>query len=195
MKEILFVNACLRGKEKSRTWLLSQAFLEACRKRWPQVEIKERDLTACDLPILTGPLTEERDRLVVEAPEDPMFAPAREMAQADLVVIAAPYWDLTFPAALKVYLEWASTLGITFHYTEHGQEGLCRAEHVVYITTAGGPIGEQNFGFDYVGGLGRMLGIPQAHCLSAEGLDVWGNDPQAILEEAKVQAQKLAAAL
>lgn len=124
-----------------------------------------------------------------------MFAPAREMAQADLVVIAAPYWDLTFPAALKVYLEWASTLGITFHYTEHGQEGLCRAEHVVYITTAGGPIGEQNFGFDYVGGLGRMLGIPQAHCLSAEGLDVWGNDPQAILEEAKGQAEKLAAAL
>lgn len=195
MKEILFVNACLRGKEKSRTWLLSQAFLEACRKRWPQAEVKERDLTACDLPILTGPLTEERDRLVVEAPEDPMFAPAREMARADLVVIAAPYWDLTFPAALKVYLEWASTLGITFHYTEHGQEGLCRAEHVVYITTAGGPIGEQNFGFDYIGGLGRMLGIPQAHCLSAEGLDVWGNDPQAILEQAKAQAEKLAAAL
>ena len=65
----------------------------------------------------------------------------------------------------------------------------------MYITTAGGPIGEQNFGFDYVGGLGRMLGIPQAHCLSAEGLDVWGNDPQAILEEAKGQAEKLAAAL
>ena len=92
MKEILFVNACLRGKEKSRTWLLSQAFLEACRKRWPQVEVKERDLTACDLPILTGPLTEERDRLAVEAPGGPPCSPpAREMAQADLVVIAAPY--------------------------------------------------------------------------------------------------------
>ena len=85
--------------------------------------------------------------------------------------------DLTFPAALKVYLEWASTLASPSTTPSMGQEGLCRAEHVVYITTAGGPIGEQNFGFDYVGGLGRMLGIPQAHCLSAEGLDVWGNGP------------------
>ena len=63
------------------------------------------------------------------------------MAQADLVVIAAPDWDMTFPAALKIYLEWTCTLGITFHYTRTGvQEGLCRAKELVYITTAGGPL-------------------------------------------------------
>ena len=49
-----------------------------------------------------------------------MFDPAHEVAQADLVVIGAPYWDLTFPAALKVYLEWASMLGITFRYAQEG---------------------------------------------------------------------------
>lgn len=27
MKQILFVNACMRGPEQSRTWRLSQAFL------------------------------------------------------------------------------------------------------------------------------------------------------------------------
>ena len=193
MKQILFVNACMRGPELSRTWRLSRAFLDACRVRWPQAEILERDLTGCDLPILSGPMTDRRDSCFQTNPQDSMFAPAREMSQADLVVVAAPYWDLSFPAALKIYLEWASVLGITFHYTDQGvQEGLCRAEHLVYITTAGGVIGEKNFGFDYLRGLGEMFGIPHAHFLSAQGLDIWGNDSQALLDQAKEQARLLA---
>ena len=54
MKQILFVNACMRGPEQSRTWRLSQAFLAACRTRWPEAAVKERDLTGCELPVLTG---------------------------------------------------------------------------------------------------------------------------------------------
>ena len=54
MKQILFVNACMRGPEQSRTWRLSQAFLAACRTRWPEAVVKERDLTGCELPVLTG---------------------------------------------------------------------------------------------------------------------------------------------
>ena len=193
MKQILFVNACMRGPELSRTWRLSRAFLDACRVRWPQAEILERDLTGCDLPILSGPMTDQRDSCFQTNPQDSMFAPAREMSQADLVVVAAPYWDLSFPAALKIYLEWASVLGITFHYTDQGvQEGLCRAEHLVYITTAGGMIGEKNLGFDYLRGLGEMFGIHNAHFLSAQGLDIWGNDSQALLDQAMEQARLLA---
>lgn len=48
IQHILFVNACMRGREESRTWLLSQAFLEACKERWPKAEILERDLAVCD---------------------------------------------------------------------------------------------------------------------------------------------------
>ncbi len=196
MKEILFVNACMRGQGLSRTWRLSQAFLQACRERWPDAIVTERDLTGCDLPILSGPMTDERDSRFLADPHDPMFQPAWEMSRADLVVVAAPYWDLAFPAALKVYLEWASVLGITFHYTEQGaQEGLCKARNLVYITTAGGPVGEDNFGFQYLRGLGNMLGIPQAHCLTVEGLDVWGADAQALMAQGAVQARALAAAL
>ena len=50
IEHILFVNACMRGREESRTWQLSQAFLDACKARWPKAEILERDLTVCDLP-------------------------------------------------------------------------------------------------------------------------------------------------
>ena len=87
-------------------------------------------------------------------------------------------------------------LGITFRYTDEGaQEGLCRAEHLVYITTAGGPLEGQNFGFDYVQGLGHMLGIPRAHCLAAQGLDIQGNDPDVLLNRAREDALLLAGRL
>ena len=89
MKQILFVNACMRGPEQSRTWRLSQAFLAACRSRWPEAAVKERELTGCELPVLTGALAQERDRRAEADIGGPMFEPAREMAQADLVVIAA----------------------------------------------------------------------------------------------------------
>ena len=110
---------------------------------------------------------------------------------ADVIVVGAPYWDLTFPAALKVYLEWACTLGITFGYTQAGeQRGLCRAERLIYITTAGGPLEDRNFGYEYVRGVAGMLGIINTHCVAAQGLDIRGNDPEAILREAQERAAR-----
>lgn len=104
-------------------------------------------------------------------------------------MVGAPYWDLGFPAALKVYLEWACTLGITFGYTQAGeQRGLCRAERLIYITTAGGPLEDRNFGYEYVRGVAGMLGIINTHCVAAQGLDIRGNDPEAILREAQERA-------
>lgn len=66
-----------------------------------------------------------------------MFDIGKDFAEADEIVIGAPYWDLSFPAALKIYIEHAAVMGVTFHYTEEGRcEGLCRAKHLTYITTA-----------------------------------------------------------
>ena len=73
--------------------------------------------------------------------------------------------------------------------------GLCRARALVYLTTAGGPVTGQNYGFDYVRALGGMFGIPDARCVAAEGLDVWGNDPQSILSRAQEEARALARTL
>ena len=192
VKQILFVNACMRGREQSRTWKLCQAFLEGCKARWPEAEVRERDLTAAPLPVLTAALDGQRHQRFQENPWDPVLAPAHEVAQADLVVIGAPYWDLAFPAALKVYLEWASMLGITFRYTREGEQvGMSRAKELIYITTAGGPLEGQNYGFDYLKGLAAMFGIPSARCLAAQGLDIQGNNPEAILKEAQERAVKL----
>ena len=186
MKQVLWINSCMRGAGQSRTLELCRTFLEELRVRRPGLKVAERDLTRAELPVMTAELSRRREELAAEGREDPLLLPAREMARADLVVVGAPYWDLGFPAALKVYLEWACTLGITFGYTQAGeQRGLCRAERLIYITTAGGPLEDRNFGYEYVRGVAGMLGIINTHCVAAQGLDIRGNDPEAILREAQ----------
>jgi len=86
-------------------------------------------------------------------------------------------------------------MGVTFHYTESGAcEGLCRADRLLYITTAGGPVWGQNFGFDYVKALANMLGIHRAHCVAAENLDVWGGPGEENMRKAGEQLRKMAEA-
>ncbi len=195
MEQILYVNACMRG-EQSRTAGLCRAFLEAYAAGHPEADIRLRDLTGASLPVLTGPLTRQRDELAAQGADHPLLAPAREVAGAGLILMGAPYWDLTCPAALKVYLEWASTLGITFRYEKDGRQvGMSRARHLVYITTAGGPAAGQNLGYDYLRAWAAMVGIPATHCVLAENLDVRGAGVEDILSRASAQAAALARSL
>ena len=189
MKQLLFINACMRGAEG-----LCRSFLHEWKNCNPDAEILERDLTAANLPVMTAQLSSQRDAAVEEkAWDSPLLEVAREVAAADLVVIGAPYWDLSCPAVLKVYLEWASTLGVTFRYDEQGQlVGMSRAEKLLYITTGGGVIWGQNYGFDYVKALGAMLGISEAQCVAAELLDVLGGPGEENLEKACLQLVELA---
>lgn len=55
--------------------------------------------------------------------DDPLFADAWQFARADRIVLAAPFWELSFPAILKIYLERVSMRDITFGYEESGLVG------------------------------------------------------------------------
>ncbi|MBQ4650411.1 MAG: NAD(P)H-dependent oxidoreductase [Firmicutes bacterium] len=185
--KVLFVNACMRG-EKSRTLQLCEDYLEKLQAAYPQAEIEEVDLTTMEIEVQDGDFIERRDAFLREGDfSDSMFDLAKQLIAADHVVIGAPYWDLSFPAKLKMYLERCSVDKLTFIYDDHGvPHGQCRAKALTYITTAGGYIGDMNFGFDYVKGLCSMLfGIKEFHFAAADGIDIIGVDVAARLAETK----------
>lgn len=195
MENLLFINACVRG-ERSRTLRLARRFLDAYQARHPDTVITERNLCAERLQPQYPEVLEERDELWNAGRLDqPMFDPARQFAAADRIVIAAPFWDLCFPAILKIYLERISVTDITFGYDEQGaMVGLCRASKLLLITTRGGNYAgtELEMGTPLLKALCTMYGIPQFVCLDAEGLDDVRNDKAAILADAERRADALA---
>ena len=103
-----------------------------------------------------------------------MFRYARQFAAADRIAIAAPLWDLSFPAQLKVYLENIYVTGIVTKYSEAGEPvGLCRASEFYYVTTSGGPF-DGRFGYDYWKTIAQdCFGIPTVKLLEAENSTSW----------------------
>ena len=181
MDNILYINACCR--ENSRTRELAKSLIDSLDGRIQTVDLYKESISPVD-----GGLLSERDGLLEAGrTDDEMFTFANQFASADTIVIAAPYWDLMFPSVLKVYLENITVCGITFRYSEKGiPQSLCKAKKLYYVTTAGGYIGENNFGFDYIKALAKgFFGIDNISFFSAEGLDIYGTDTDGILRETK----------
>ncbi len=181
MEQILFVNACVRPQ--SRTLRLAQSVLD--RLSGHLIEV---DLSADPIPFLDREGLDRRNALLAAGDFDaPMLRHAGQFAKADTIVIAAPYWDLMFPALLKAYLEAVTVSGLTFRYTDEGRPAsLCNAKRLIYVTTAGGYIGDYDFGFQYVSTLARgFFGIENISCVRAEGLDIVGADVEDILRAAE----------
>lgn len=177
---ILFVNACPR--EQSRTLRLAQCLLSKL-----QGEVSELRLFEKAFPVADEAFLRQRDALIAASDHShPMFDLARQFAVADQIVIAAPYWDLSFPAVLKQYLEQVNVLGITFVYTPEGiPKGLCRARKLYYVTTAGGSFVPWEYGFGYVRALAEgYYGIPETELIQAAGLDLDGADVEGIIARA-----------
>lgn len=186
MKKILYINACF--KEGSRTNELAQHLLNNLDGEPETVNLYEENIKPLDKQTLL-----KRDNLLKSGQtNDDFLKLARQFASADIIVIAAPYWDLLFPAVLRIYLENITVCGITFRYSEKGIPiGLCKAEKLYYITTSGGYINENNFGFDYIKALATTLfEIETVQSFSAEGLDIEGADIGQILQQAKENAVK-----
>ena len=180
-RPILFINACVRGE--SRTKKLAEKLLEKLNRPVEEVRLEE-----INFPIVEEDFLNMRDRLISEGSLDsPVFKLARQFSEAETIVIAAPYWDLSFPAVLKQYFEQVNVVGITFRYTEEGiPEGLCKADRIFYVSTAGGGYAPTEFGFGYVKALAQgYYGIGDVRLIEAVGLDIYGADVEAILEEAE----------
>ena len=179
--KILFVNSCTRPN--SRTNELAQHLLNYLEGKITQIDLYKTKLE----PIDNSNLEKRTENIKNGNFSCPEFEQAKQFADADIIVIAAPFWDLSFPAVLKIYFENITVSGVTFEYSQEGRPvGKCRAKELYYITTSGGYIGNNNFGFEYVKALANnFFGIDDVHLFTAEGLDIVGADIKSIMDEAK----------
>ncbi len=193
MKKVLFVDCCIRRGE-SRSKQLADHFIAELRKTG-EYEIETLCLMDENLSYFSEGFFQQREELLAEGKLDhPRFRYAHQFANADKIIIAAPFWDLSFPALLKVYIENLCVDSITFHTDEHGLHGLCKADHMVYLTARGAFYTDSPLeqGSRYLEQMAGFFGIEKYDCVAAEGLDIGVWPVEELMDKAKAQATEVA---
>ena len=179
MDNVLFINACVR--EESRTLKLAKCILDKTNGIKKEVNLYLEDFKPLDNETI-----KIRDHALLSNEfSDHYFSHAKDFKNADVIIIAAPYWDLSFPAVLKVYLENICVNGLTFKYLVDGSVlGLCRARKLIYVATSGGYIPDNNYAFNYIDTLSKeFYGINDTEFVKLEALDIYPDQVDKKIEE------------
>lgn len=195
MSKVLYIKANAKSEGESRTFKISDSFIEEYKKLNPNDEIITLDLYKEGIaPLPFGKINELHVPEPGTGKDHPILKYAFQFLEADKYVIAEPFWNLSIPAILKAYIDYISVTGITFTYTASGPVGLCTGKKAVNIVSRGGdytnePFASFEMGDRYLRTILGFLGITDFTTISADGLDVIGNDVDAIVGKAIMEAK------
>jgi FMN-dependent NADH-azoreductase len=117
-----------------------------------------------------------------------------QLEEADVLVISAPIYNFSVPAALKAWIDQIAKAGRTFAYTAPGQvEGLLKNKKAYVIITAGGV--QMGSAWDYASPYLRhvlgFIGITNVEFIDASAL---ATDAELSVSNAHAQISQLLAA-
>lgn len=191
MKTLLYVDCCIR-REQSRTRKLAESFLGNLPKGWRVEKVVLMDEPL--LPLMEGGFA-QRDELLQRGDfTHRRFDYAWQFQRADAILIAAPFYDLSIPALLKVYIENVSVDGITFLCDADGLRGNCCARSMTFLTSRGGfyENSPDEMGSRYMEALCGFFGTGTYRCIAADGVDMDPAQTPAIMAEACERAAQAA---
>lgn len=195
MSKILYIKANIKSEGESRTFKVSDNFVEEYKKNNPNDEVVVLDLYKEDIDFLR-----QEDLGVIFGPKNdesknhPKLKYAYQFAEADKYIIAAPMWNLSFPAILKAYIDYISVTGITFKYTAEGPVGLLNNKKAIHIVARGGEYvnAPYEMGDRYLRTILGFFGITEVETLAIENLDVVGANVEGKLDDAINSASTIA---
>lgn len=166
MQKLIFIDSCMR--EESRTKRIATPIIAELSKRY---EVERIALEGASYPAVDSKTLQDRNNGIV--PEH-FVDLAKKVAAADRIVIAAPFWDMSFPAILKLFIENLSLFGVTFNTDDKTCYGLCKCQKLLYITTrgmnisTGDPLEQAT---PYLKALSFLWGLGEIVTISAQNLD------------------------
>jgi len=199
MSTLLYVHANPKPQGMSRTIRISHAFVEAYKESHPNDTVIDLDLYKEDIGFLTEESVLLHNVQPGEGRDHPQLKYAYQFLEADKVVIAAPFWNLSFPAIIKAYMDYVTVSGITFAYTPQGPVGQCQGKKAVHIVTRGGgyseePLASLELGDRYLRTLFTFLGFSEFTTIAIDNMDRTSTDVEAVLDEASQVAREKAQA-
>lgn len=183
MEKILFINSCY-NYEKSRTLYLAKKIFEKfdIDSKFDFEEVKLKDLHL--LPLSEEKLNTRFDLANKNLFDMDMLTYSKKVLSADIVVIAAPFYDFSYPSILKLFIENISMPNLMYNYTNEGYQGYARGRKFIYITTRGANMPDsEDFGYLNLDRMFKLFGFKESQLISFGGTDFY-EDPYKKIDEA-----------
>jgi FMN-dependent NADH-azoreductase len=205
LKKLLYITVNSKPESLSASKTVGRNFVNKFIEKYPEFKVEELDLYKEHIPRLEYEYFESRNCVVSE--EATSKLPEKEQKEvhkivelcnqfieADVYVIAAPMWSLSFPAPLKEYIDCIVQVHKTITFPENGEKpiGLLNDKNrtVIYIQSSGGNIlwimrPMFNKGLDYIEDIMKLLGISKFEKLLVDGTGTTEEDRITAIEKAK----------
>lgn len=209
MKKLLYITVNSKPEELSASKTVGRAFVNKFLEKHKEFILEELDLYQCHIPRLEYEYFEKRNCMIKEEDFSKLNEKQQEevhkivklvdqFKEADLYVIAAPMWSLSFPAPLKEYIDCIVMDGKTIKISENKMEGLLndKPRAMVYIQSSGAPIPWMlrsifNKGLDYVRDIMKYIGIKKFEELLVDGTGFTEEERREAIEDANKEVNKL----
>lgn len=163
---ILVIDSCIR--EKSKTRRILNEFINVLNKNNHNINIIYLNNNKKLMPLNNELLAKRDNDCFNMSFDDEYYDFAKEIKKCDVVVLAAPFYDLCFPAVFKIFIEQTLVYNLTFMDSNDGIMGLTNCKKMIYLAVRGMNVNEFNIDVatPYLKGYCNMLGIKEFYSLS-----------------------------
>ena len=202
MKKLLYITVNSKPEGMSASKTVGRAFVNRFIELYKEFEVEELDLYETRLPRLRYEYFQNRNSLIEKEAFNKLDKQDQEevhkivkladqFKNADMYVIAAPMWSLSFPAPLKEYIDCIIVDGKTVDISSGKMEGLLndKPRGMVYIQSSGASIPwilkmVMNKGVNYVEDIMKFTGIKRFEELLVDGTGFNEKDKEKAIKEA-----------
>ncbi len=179
MKKVLLLTSSLFA-ENGKSSAMANMVKAALKDQAKDVALTEKDLVALDLPHLNAeemsawmtPPNERTDAQQALAQRSDLLI--EELMAHDVIVLAAPLYNLGIPSQVKAYFDRLLRAGVTFKYTAEGPKGLVAGKQALVLAARGGVYAgtEADSQTPHIKTLFGLMGVTDLNFIYAEGLAV-----------------------
>ena len=209
-KKLLYISVNSKPEELSASKTVARSFINSFLEKYNDFKVEEVDLYKDHIPRLEYQYFQDRNCVISE--EDAKKLPEKDQKEirkirelcdqfisAEMYVIAAPMWSLSFPAPLKEYIDCIVQTDKTISL-EKGKKpkGLLndKKRSLVYIESSGGnipwvldPIMDK--GENYIAKIMKVIGIKHVQELKVDGTGTTEEERKNAINKAKEKIESV----
>lgn len=202
MKKLLYITVNSKPEKLSASKTVGRSLINRFIELHSDFAVEELDLYETRLPRLKYEYFEKRNSLVEKDAFEKLDKESQEeihkivkltdqFKEADMYVIAAPMWSLSFPAPLKEYIDCVLIEGKTIKINKDKMDGLLddKPRGMIYIQSSGASIPwilriVMNRGINYIEDIMKFAGIKRFEELLVDGTGFTEEDKEKSIEKA-----------